>query len=622
MTTEKRKAAICIGVGDAKPLPYLAGAINGARAFHDWATTLGYESKLLIDDPDPVTLTRLRTAIEAMLRPGIEPIHRLVLYFAGHGLIREAEEGLWLLSDWYGELRAVAVEGLRRRLYLYNIKQISIFADACRKLPSDVQASDLTADAVLGRGPVAPSITPAIDKFIAAQDGTESYAVPGATPETDRCIFSGVLMEGLWGTKKTAFSQIVQNKITSRSLGAFLQTEVPERAKYYKRKLDPSVSPSFPEGDDIYFGDRAVPTPPTFPEWPPPESLKRMGPEFDGEPDADVHADGDEVRLEPFVRNFGFARSFEFGIPETIRRKVRKAQKSATPSVRKWLGKKPTPESFKTQSGFGVEGAAIRSIWTATAVFAEPQGEADWWCIRQQGHQVLQEPAPLLIEFADDLFAAPTMMPRFVAAITRGPRGVSSLIYREIYSPAATVEMAEEAISRLESGALRSDAATDFAVKLRQWKHIDPVLGVISAYLYDSIGDVENIRRMAYYYIEHGQPIPYDIALLAQVEAEWRDGLLRIQIPPVSKRKPRTKAERKYGWTHSATPYATGVVGGFWPWMRQGWTFLDDPLDSESKLIVPGLPDLTQYLKPARFATFDAQGARKLAGLFGLKPKP
>ncbi|MGE0705407.1 MAG: caspase family protein, partial [Vicinamibacterales bacterium] len=182
MPNGKRMAALSIGVSDARPLPFLAGAVNGARAFHEWATALGYEARLLTDEEEPVTFTRLRAELDTTLADTSTPIHRLVIYFAGHGLIREAEEGLWLLSDWNKELRAVAVEPLRRRLYLYGIRQIALFADACRDLPPDVAASDLTPDAVLGRGPVRQGRPPAIDKFIAAQDGNATFMVPGPTP--------------------------------------------------------------------------------------------------------------------------------------------------------------------------------------------------------------------------------------------------------------------------------------------------------------------------------------------------------------------------------------------------------------------------------------------------------
>jgi hypothetical protein len=52
--------------------------------------------------------------------------------------------------------------------------------------------------------------------------------------------------------------------------------------------------------------------------------------------------------------------------------------------------------------------------------------------------------------------------------------------------------------------------------------------------------------------------------------------------------------------------------------MRQGWTFLDDPADDGSTLIVPGLIELTDYLAPARFATFSAKGGKRLVKIFKL----
>src|SRR5262245_30929461 len=115
MAEGKRRAVIAIGVADAKPLKYLAGAVNSARGFHEWATALGYESTLVTDEEKPVTMQRLRTEMEALLTRREAPaIHRLIIFFAGHSLIRGAEEGLWLLSDWKRELRAVAVEVLKR----------------------------------------------------------------------------------------------------------------------------------------------------------------------------------------------------------------------------------------------------------------------------------------------------------------------------------------------------------------------------------------------------------------------------------------------------------------------------------------------------------------------------
>src|SRR5690242_10026250 len=101
MATHARKAALAIGVSEADGLPYLSGAVNGARAFHEWAVSLGYVSRLVTDESKPVTVARLRNEIRRLLpaRPADPRLHRFLLYFAGHGVIREAEEGLWLLSD-------------------------------------------------------------------------------------------------------------------------------------------------------------------------------------------------------------------------------------------------------------------------------------------------------------------------------------------------------------------------------------------------------------------------------------------------------------------------------------------------------------------------------------------
>lgn len=574
-------AAVAIGVSDAKPLKFLPGAVNGARAFHGWAQALGYEARLVIDDNELVTLNRLRQEFEALLAPGTTQIHRLLIYFAGHGLIREAEEGLWLLSDWHRELRAVAVEVLKRRLYLYGVEQIAIFADACRSLPRDIQAADLTADGVLGRGPSRQAAVPAIDKFIAAQDGTETLMVPGASPDDDRCLFSGVLLEGLWGTKPKAFSTRLKDKVTSQSLGGYLRTEVPLLAARYGWTLIPTISPTFPEGDDVYFGDGPPRTPPVFPDWPPPKTLIRP-----------------EVK---FGTTWGY---------EDAGRKLLKDQFV-----------QQLPRAFDTQSGFAVDGERVMAIWTGDEQFVDVCGHANWWRIGSNQGGILDRPAPVLLEFANGLFAATTALPKFIASILVNQRGVSALVYREIYAAPRIAQLTEQAIAGMEEGGLRSDAIMDLALELRQDKHADPVLGVISAYLYDSIGDVDSIRRMAFYYIQHAQPIPYDVALLAQLLGKLREGLLWTTVPEVPAREPRTERERQFTWAYSSTPSASGIVGGWWPWLRQGWTFLDDPADDGSTLILPGLIELTPQLTSARFTTLDTDGGHRMARLFGLSQR-
>ncbi|AGP38332.1 hypothetical protein SCE1572_29935 [Sorangium cellulosum So0157-2] len=595
--------AFAIGVGDAKPLPFLAGAHNGARGFHAWAVASGYESRLVIDDEAPVTFPRLKAELEAVLAPGSGPIHRMLLYFAGHGLIREAEEGLWLLSDWHKELRAVAVEVLRRRLYMHGIRQIGIFADACRSLPPDVDALDLTADPVLGRGPRKPEGTPALDKFIAAQDGTATFAVPGASPDDDRCLFSGVLLEGLWGTKPSAFSQILPGKITSSSLGKYLTTEVPALSNRYGKKVVPTAVPAFPEGDNYYFGIGPTLSPPEFPPWPPAQELgdvprqalwlDRLGPE------------PDELLLNELSLD-------ELSAPKS----ARDLNLSVKPSVKERLHRLRAPIHFETRAGFAVEGARVAALWTPPDAFALVQhDEARWWRVGERNGFVLTKPVPVLVELADDTYVATTALPDFIGSILCDDCGSSALVYRAVWSDRSASRATVEALGRMERGGLRASDVLDEAVDLRHKKHVDPVLGAVSAYLYDAIGDLDNIRRMAWAYHDNHQAIPYDVALLAQLEAHvGSDGLLRVDIPAVPAREPRTEKEERFSWTHQATPPARAVVAGFWPLLRQGWAFLDDPA-----LATPELLELTSHLTRARFSTLHREGARRLSTLFGLQ---
>jgi hypothetical protein len=334
-----RNIAIAIGVGGPERLPFLAAAHNGAKSFHAWALASGYESRLVTDETALVTFQELRAELEVLLAPRRAPIHRMLLYFAGHGLIRGAEEGLLLLSKWRSEMRAVAVEMLRRRLYRYGIAQIGIFADACRSLPPDIDALDLTADGVLGLGPT-PRNDPALDKFMATQDGTATFAVPGATPDDDRCLFSGVLLEGLWGTRRSAFSTVVPDKITSGSLSAFVKVEVSALAQQYGRVVEPVILPAFPEGDNYYYGEGPPLSPPVFPPWPPPSAVRAV-------PKA-------TLPVEP--------------VPE-----------SARPTVEERFDSVLAPTHFETGAGFAVEGVEVAALWTPPGTFAEVHGEAHWW---------------------------------------------------------------------------------------------------------------------------------------------------------------------------------------------------------------------------------------------------
>jgi len=618
VTNKKRMVAIAIGVSRAEGLRVLPAAVNCADRFFKWSSALGYESKVVTDDDkEPVTLTRLQAELSAILADP-RPIHRMLIYFAGHGIIHEVASGLWLLSDWKKKGVVVAHESLRQRLASFGINQIAIFSDACRSLPRSIFELQLDETSVLDPGPI-EGAEPDLDKFLSTQDGKQSFAVPGATEMNDLCVFSGVLLEALWGTKAAAFSKVVSDSITSSSLALYLKSEVPLMAKKYGLSLKPSVLASFPEGDNVYLppGTLSAGSVSTF-DWPAPSELPLLEPQ----PLPAESESADLLGGDPLPSRSGRGTS-PHPKPRGSRASPGKLAPKRKPPPRpllERLRKQRLPRGFETGSGFAVEGTEIRRLWTPNRVFTEPHLDNNWWTVRESNDFRLHDPAPILIELTNGQFAAVTALPNFVAGLVCDSRGVSAVVYRPSNSDAGA-RTTEDVIGALEQGALTPDRVADLAARIRTEKHVDPMLGVFAAYLYDSIGDVSSIRRMAYFYVQNHQPIPYDIAILAQIRGQQQGDRLVARVPRVASRRPRSDAERQYSWTYQETLASEGVVGGAWPWLRQGWAFLADPTGSESTLMRPGLARLTNRLTRSRFPTFDSPGGHELAKLFNLVPR-
>jgi hypothetical protein len=610
---QQRMVAVVIAVSDAKPLKYLGAALNAARDFEAWARAMGYQTKLVTDEQpnDPVTVDRLASELNALLSaPNSKRIDRFILYFAGHGLIQEAEEGLWLVSDWHTSARAIAVNLLKRRLFTFDLGQISIFSDACRLLPSNFEAAELTRDGVIGYGPE-PLATnrrkPPVDTFIAAQDYGAAFAVPGPSPQEDRCIFTGVTLSALWGADPLAFSKAQPNYVVSRSLGAYVEQEVQRVAALYDLQLLPTIVPTFPEGEDIYYKAGTL-APPNFPEWPPRETI--LSPQgFAPKPISGARR----------AREFTVDSNVEIGEPtaEGARRERPSARFSVADQLQKLRYR--AGQLGELGSGLAMAGDRVERLWIPPTIIAECVRGGELCHFSREAGRQLPHPVPVLVELKRGEFAALNVLPDFLSAIVCDARGVSGLVYYPRDAALDSGIRTELVIEELEKGALRFSDAANFPMVHRNLKGIDPILGVISAYLYDSIGDVESIRALAYFYSYYSQSIPYDVALLAQLHGSWDQFILRVDIPEVSEREARTEAERKQPWTHGGTPAVQGVtVAGAWPWMRQGWPYLDDPSDIDSSLVLSQIRNLRRHLLPSRFATVDTAGGHALVELLGL----
>ena len=162
-----------------------------------------------------------------------------------------------------------------------------------------------------------------------------------------------------------------------------------------------------------------------------------------------------------------------------------------------------------------------------------------WWRFRSEPGFFVQRGGGLLIQIGGGTWIGSAVIPERSpvhgwpvpeqqnAAI---PVGAQSVIYRpcreSMFPPLMVAEASvrsEKIIAAFRAGRLRGDDALDVAALIRTDKHVDPVLGVVAAYLYDSVGDRDSIRRIAFFFTVN-QPIPFDVALLADLRGSWGDG--------------------------------------------------------------------------------------------------
>ncbi len=641
-------------MGDAPPLDYLRGAVNGAHEISSWARKNGYETRLITDERTPVGIDTVRAELDELLLGGAD---RLLLYFAGHGLSTGAANDLWLLSQWNNERRGVAVSVLRDRLMRYGIEQMILVSDACRSLV-DFTTRDLEGDPVLYRGSYDEKI-PQMDLWFAASPSRAAWMIPGRTPDESRCVFSGLFVEALDGQYAKAFDpQTPSLGITNFSLADFMEEEVPVLAARYGAVLNPAVTTAIRPPNHVYVELEEVgnESQQRLVDWPDPENLlvtslsgtnkeSRILPNageswttLETRSKVQVRGDADGTVMLAYRGSDAGLQSLDttqsnqlprHNMADVMSRDLaliattREMREKEAAVLRAAFGSEQRPTHFETGSGFSVSGdSAVRAIVGPSAVAmleTAVSSDSSWWRVEPTsddnnnfswtGGFELKRPLPLLVELADGRWVGAAALPRFVANFTLDSFGAEAVIFRAIDNPYA-VET-EKAMTELRAGALLREQAPEFLARLRRSKHADPILGVLAAYLHESMGDIANVHRTAYYYALRNEPIPFDIALLGRLLARRNDdGTVHVEIPSVAE----SHMERGLPfYMTEATPSATGVVAGAFPWLRQGWGLLDS--EGRPDLYPARLSEVSQYLLPSPFTTLDAIGGDLLIDL-------
>ncbi|MFG0527333.1 caspase family protein [Pseudomonas sp. yb_5] len=582
------KLCLTIGISRSPPLSYLPGAITAANEMGDWARQAGFTTEVITDeDRVPVTIARIRETLLGML-PANDEVDLFILHFAGHGFRAGAEQNIWLPSDWYKEMRAISVEALKRQLYRHGIKSLSIFGDACRSLPSNIETADIFGDPVLPRGPY-EATAPIIDRFNAVVDGQQAYMLKGDGIAPPRCVFSTVLIEGLCGLKHEAFDKYLPDCVIPESLALFSKKRLKEIGETYDLKLSPDYATGIPREHVIYFQRDGNPHSQPLPKWPAPSSQ-----------DQDQNKDNKDRPLTPL--NF----------------------KHRIHAVKSLLFKEKVHDSlilphniFLSGINLVIHGAAPKRIWSTSPVEKCPINDnASYYRV----HDAMGRAIQILVEFYDGVFASAIVYPHLITLISRDKTGnINWICLSKGASLEISLSTSIEAIANLQAGNLSADQVDSFAAKLREEKHINPTLGAIASYLYDYTGDIDSIRRMAFFYCYHDQPMPFDVAFMGLLSFKDSElGSFVTEVPPIQARPPSPENNVLPRWVTRATTEESGQVAGFWPWLRQGWEFMEDP-EPQEKASAESLREVANFLLPSQFSSFKEEGARILIRKFNME---
>jgi hypothetical protein len=598
---EARVKRICvtIGIARAESLGYLPGALSASEQIGDWAARSGFDKIAVVTDKDmPVTISRLREVFTGLLQDDGSEIEAFVLHFAGHGFRTGAEQNLWLPSDWHSELRAIAVEALRNKLYRHGIKNLTIFSDACRSLPNTLEITELTPDAILGRGPY-DAVPPIIDRYNAVADGQQAFMIPGQPPDKGCCIFSTALLEGLWGHRADAFDKHLLNLVTPESLDLFLRSRLHEIGTKYRLNCRPDNMPGTPRDHFIYF-DKGRPPPemPAPPSWP--EPVRVVEESRAARPRTNV-----PIRDDLIVSYRGSANRLQARAQQVARESaLSRASEIFRQAIR---GNRRTGQLIILED-------RVSGIWSGST--SKTIGAPHW--TRCSFSFDRNDAVQALVQFEDGIFTSVIVYSNLITLMTRdaisGPRW--TCINPGDRKP--DLDRSIDAIGLLERGDLTASRVDDLTIGLRGMKHVNPTLGAAASYLYDYSGDIDSIRRMAFYYADCGQSMPFDVAFMGMLKGVRRNSYKEVIVPAVEGRSELRRNAQLPDWVSDPTPATRGKVAGAWPWFRQGWDFVDEPENEETPVATP-IQGLSPFLLNSAFTSFSSEGGRVAINMLRLE---
>lgn len=230
----KRRAGIFIGVDRIKGgYECLNSAADNAKAMRDWAVQQGMvkdaQAKLLTDaDGTTVELGHVTKAVREIVQgPGVD---QLIIYFAGHGLIRNMSE-VWLLSEAPESAdQAIDLLASSHQSRRTGIPHVVFISDACRVYPRDWQGQEVRGNLLFPNADLGERWT-RVDTFYACRPRRVSLEVGDGSGKAHG-VYTSALLTALRGDVDEVLSVLDCEDdgalyVTGPPLDRYLQIQVP-----------------------------------------------------------------------------------------------------------------------------------------------------------------------------------------------------------------------------------------------------------------------------------------------------------------------------------------------------------------------------------------------------------
>lgn len=541
----------------------LPGAITSAQRLRQWAEQqdedCGYKVLYLGDDELPgITVDLLRDKITTFVDTTF--MDRLVVYFAGHGIVRSAGDQFWLLTNAEDDEReGINVEAFRRGLLKCNIGQhndqvngqLCLIGDACRNTARD--AINFSGDPILTRtGRKNTSIQ--LDRFLSTGLGDYSFQMDETDGHEAYCLFSEVLLGALAGEVleaiETEYHQF-KPAVTNHKLAEYLETEVKARAAAIDESMEPDLLTGIHPPYNFY---KRLNEPVSINEPRDPQltEAKRMAIQKPQQKDVNDQTSRDrghsaqvvmQMALNDFTRDERYA-PFRFN---------------------------NIYSEYRGYSAFFSDFRPSRiAIPSHATIEVVPYGGIYGFIAMCYGD-------PILVEQDDKWIILPAY-PRVASVLLRDYPGdvlLHKFNYKTRYYNWDTY--LSDFLNLDRDAPLRAADAGKFADKIRVGKEKYPHQAVTAGYLYEFSNDYDNIARTAHYMAIYGV-VPFDLALLCADAIRWRkeaDFVVAYADIPATESVSNDVSSDRPSYTKTAFPASENVrLWGIAPIFRQGWSFM------------------------------------------------